>query len=155
NPLMFLVEQHTHEFEHDGKKHRLACEGDGCPMCALSRGFYNAKDDELGKKYYKKKSYVAQVLVVESPIAHDPQKVVKTIEFGPQVFKAIQAGFASGDMEDEPQAFKGGYNFRLVKSKTGSGQNSYSTSTFAPKQSDLEADLIVAVQQELVSLESL
>lgn len=145
NNLGFLVEKLEHELNVNGQKKRVPCLsmfGEDCPICALSRKYYDEKNDDMGKKYYRKKSYVGQVIVVESPIEHDQSQLVKLIEFGPQVFKQIQAAFQSGDLEDAPYEFKGGYNFRFRKTKTGSGQNSYTTSNFSPKQSDLEDEVL-------------
>lgn len=148
NSLGFLVENLTHELVINGERKKVPCLhmfGESCPVCDLSRKYYDEKNDEMGKKYYRKKSYIGQVIVVESPIDHDQNQLVKLIEFGPQVFKQIQAAFQSGDLEDAPFELKGGYNFRFRKTKTGSGQNSYTTSNFAPKQTDLDDDLIAAL----------
>lgn len=144
NSLGFLVENLQHELVINGQKKKVPClsmHGEDCPICALSRKHYDEKNDELGKKYYRKKSYIGQVIVVESPIEHDQSQLVKLIEFGPAVFKQIQAAFQSGDLEEAPFEFKGGYNFRIKKTKSGQ-YASYTTSSFAPKQTDLEDDVI-------------
>jgi hypothetical protein len=148
NPLNFLVENLHHELTINGKRETVPCMsmyGHKCPICELSRKYYDDENEEMGKKYYKKKSYVGQVIVVESPIDHDQTQLVKLIEFGPAVFKAIHAGFKSGDLEEVPYEFKGGYNFRIKKTKNGQ-YASYSTSSFAPKASDLEDDLISSLE---------
>jgi hypothetical protein len=149
NPMGFLVENLTHELHINGKRETVAClkmYGETCPICELSARFYDKNSDEyneeLGKKYYRKKSYIGQVLVIETPIEHNADQLVKLIEFGPQVFKQIQAAFQSGDLEMAPYELKGGYNFRFRKTKTGSGQNSYTTSNFAPKQTDVADEII-------------
>jgi hypothetical protein len=145
NPLGFLVENLQHELIINGQRKTVGClsmHDEPCPICELSRKYYDEENPELGKKYYRKKSYIGQVIVVDSPIEHDQAQLVKLIEFGPQVFTQIQAAFRSGDLDESPDSFKGGYNFRFRKTKTGSGQNSYSTSSFSPKQSDLTDDVI-------------
>lgn len=149
NPMGFLVENLVHELEINGKREKVAClrmYGEDCPICNLSAHFYNEKSpdhsEELGKKFYRKKSYIGQVLVIETPVEHDAEQLVKLVEFGPQVFKQIQAAFQSGDLDAPPYELKGGYNFRFRKTKTGSGQNSYTTSSFAPKQTDVSDELI-------------
>ncbi len=153
NPMGFLVENFTHELNINGKREKVAClkmYGETCPICELSSRFYDKKsaeyNEDLGKQFYRKKSYIGQVLVVDSPIEHDAEQLVKLIEFGPQVFKQIQAAFQSGDLEEAPFELKGGYNFRFRKTKTGSGQNSYTTSNFAPKQTDVSDDVIAQMQ---------
>lgn len=149
NPFGFLVENLTHSLTINGKRETVAClkmYGEACPICELSARFYdknsNEYNEELGKQFYRKKSYIGQVLVLETPIEHDAAQLVKLIDFGPQVFKQIQAAFQSGDLEVAPYELKGGYNFRFRKTKTGSGQNSYTTSNFAPKQTDVSDDVI-------------
>lgn len=144
NNLGFLVENLQHELIVNGQKKTVAClsmHGEDCPICQLSRKYYDEKNDEMGKKYYRKKSYIGQVIVVESPIEHDQSQLVKLIDFGPAVFKQIQAAFQSGDLENPPYELKGGYNFRIKKTKNGQ-YASYTTSSFAPKQSDLEDEII-------------
>jgi hypothetical protein len=152
NPMGFLVENLTHELNINGKREKVAClkmYGEACPICELSSRFYDKNSaehsEELGKMFYRKKSYIGQVLVLETPVEHDAEQLVKLIEFGPQVFKQIQAAFQSGDMDEAPYELKGGYNFRFRKTVTGSGQNSYTTSNFAPKQTDVADDLIQSI----------
>ncbi len=148
NSMGFLVENLAHELMINGKREKVPClkmYGEDCPICALSQRFYDEKspdhNEALGKRLYKKKSYIGQVLVLETPIEHDQEQLVKLIDFGPKIFKQIQATFASGDLEEPPQKFKGGYNFRIKKSKSGDYAD-YGTSSFAPKQSDVADDLI-------------
>lgn len=144
NNLGFLVENLQHELTVNGQRKKVPClamHGEDCPICNLSRKYYDEKNEEMGKKYYRKKSYIGQVIVVESPIEHDQAQLVKLIEFGPAVFKQIQAAFQSGDLEEAPYELKGGYNFRIKKTKSGQ-YASYTTSSFAPKQSDLEDEII-------------
>ena len=154
NPMGFLVENLTHTLVVNGEKKTVPClsmHGESCPICELSRQYYDEKNEELGKKYYRKKSYIGQVLVIESPIEHDQNQIVKLIDFGPKIFKLIQAAFQSGDLEEPPYELKGGYNFRIKKTKAGQWSD-YGTSSFAPKQTDLDEEVIDAVKAELHSL---
>jgi hypothetical protein len=148
NPMGFLVENLAHELVINGKREKVPClkmYGEDCPICALSQDYYDEKsanhNEQLGKKYYRKKAYIGQVLVMETPIEHDQEQLVKLIEFGPAVFKQIQAAFQSGDLEEAPFELKGGYNFRIKKTKSGE-YASYTTSSFAPKQTDVGDDVI-------------
>lgn len=148
NGLGFLVENLQHELIVNGEKKRVAClqmHGEQCPICELSRQYYDAEDTVMGKKYYKKKSYIGQILVIESPIEHEQSQLVKLIDFGPAIFKQVQAAFQSGDLEEAPYELKGGYNFRIKKTKSGQ-YASYATSSFAPKQTDVDDSVIDAMQ---------
>ncbi len=152
--LGFLVENLNHELVVNGEKKKVPClsmYGESCPICELSRKYYDEDNEALGKKYYKKRGYIGQVIVIESPFEHDQSQLVKLIEFGPKIFKIIQAAFQSGDLEEVPFEFKGGYNFRIKKTKSGQYAD-YGTSSFAPKQSDLD-DAIIA-QLNLYDLKS-
>jgi hypothetical protein len=144
NPLGFLVEHHVHELNINGQRTTVPCAkmyGESCPICDLSRKYYDEKNEDLGKKYYRKLSYIGQVLVIESPIEHDAEQLVKLIDFGPKIFKLIQAAFQSGDLEVEPYSLIGGYNFRIKKTKSGQYAD-YGTSSFAPKQTNVDEDII-------------
>lgn len=148
NPMGFLVENLAHELTINGKREKVPClkmYGEDCPICALSQKYYDEKspdhNEKLGKKYYRKKSYISQVLVVDTTIEHDQEQLVKLMEFGPKIFKQIQAAFSSGDLEEAPFELKGGYNFRIKKSKSGEFAD-YGTSSFAPKQTDVADDII-------------
>lgn len=151
NPMGFLVENLTHELVVNGKRETVACLkmfGEDCPICALSQKYYDEKDPEhneaLGKKYYRKKGYIGQVLVLETPVEHNAEEVVKLIEFGPKIFKQIQAAFQSGDLENPPYELKGGYNFRIKKTQSGEYAD-YGTSSFSPKMTDVGDDVIEAI----------
>lgn len=168
NPMMFLVENLTHELVINGEKKTVPClemHGDDCPICALSRKYYaegkeaekfgdmaeKARLEGLGKKYYRKKEYIGQILVIESPIDYEQAQLVKLISFGPKIFQRIQASFKSGDLLLPPFEFKGGYNFRINKTKSGQWAD-YSTSSFAPRETDVD-DAVIA-QLELYDLKN-
>jgi hypothetical protein len=152
NPMGFLVENLAHELVINGKREKVPClkmYDQDCPICALSQKYYDEKDPEhneqLGKKYYRKKSYIGQVLVTDTPIEHDQEQLVKLIEFGPKIFKQIQSAFQSGDMDEPPYELKGGYNFRIKKTKSGEYAD-YGTSSFSPKQTDVADDIIESME---------
>lgn len=164
NEREFVVENLTHTFNINDKKRVVAClemhDGYGtCPVCALSRDYYNqaraageTKEKPgaltaLGKKFYRKQEFLGQVHVLQSPIEFEKNEGHENempVGLGPQIFKLIQAAFASGDLEEVPHAFKGGYDFRIIKSAQGDNAN-YTLSKFAPKQSDLSDDTIAGL----------
>ena len=159
NPLKFLVENFKHELVVNGQKKTVPClsmYGESCPICEHSQKLYAEGNEDMGKKYYKKRSYIGQVIVVESPFEYIDEKdenpgIVKLIDFGPKVFKCIQTAFQSGDLEEAPYEFNGGYNFRIKKTKAGQWSD-YGTSSFSPKQNDLDDEVIDAAKAELHSL---
>jgi hypothetical protein len=157
NPASFLVENLTHELFINGKKETVAClemYGEQCPICELSRKYYNKKsvdyNEFLGKKFYRKKEYLGQCLVLETQVEHDAEQLVKLIKIGPKILEQITAAFKSGDLDEDPWNFKGGYNFRIRKTQNGEFAN-YGTSNFSPKQTDISDDVIQKI--ELFNLE--
>lgn len=159
NEMGFLVENKSHELTINGKRETVPClkmYGKECPVCALSAKYYDEKSPEhnktLGKKYYRKLSYIGQVLVIDTPIERDASQIVSLVQFGPQVYKQIAAGFASGDLEEAPYELKGGHNFCFRKTQTGDGQNSYITSTFRAKQTNVEDDIVEQLPELLYDL---
>lgn len=152
NPMGFLVENLTHDLVVNGRKETVAClkmYGQECPICKQSQAFYDEKSPEynktLGYKYYRKKSYIGQVIVQDTTIEHDQEQLVKLIDFGPKIFKQIQAAFQSGDLENPPYELKGGHNFRINKTQSGQYAD-YGTSSFAPRTSDVSDDLIEQIE---------
>lgn len=146
NNLGFLVENHVHELNINGKRETVPCLamfGEACPICEASRLFYAEEGDSSarGKKYYRKKSHIGQVLVVESPFEHDKTQTVMLMEFGPKIFKLIQAAFKDSEMDNAPYELKGGYNFRIKKTKNGEYAD-YGTSSFSAKSTNVEDDVI-------------
>ena len=148
NPMQFLVENITHELQIDGQKKRVPClkmYGESCPVCQHSSELYDAKNEAEGKKYYRKLSYIGQGIVLDSPVEHDQEILVKLVDFGPKIYKVMQSAFQSGDLEKEPYDFFEGYNFRFKVTANGEW-NDYSTSSFAPKQSALPEDMIEKIE---------
>jgi hypothetical protein len=158
----FLVENKTHEFEINGEKKRVAClnmyEEGSCPICKHSSDLYSkgkeakARGDLVeeavwnaqGKIFYRKLSYIGQGLVIESPIEVDAEPLIKLVDFGPQIYKVIQSGFQSGDFEKDPDDLYAGYNFRFKKTLQGEN-NTYTTSSFAPKSTAISDELIAQI----------
>jgi hypothetical protein len=155
NPLKFILEVLQHELYINGRRERIICPsqvGEACPICELSNKFYAEKNDEMGSKYYRKRNYLANCVVVDSPVEHDQNQLVKLIEFGPAIFKMVLDGLRSGDLDNDPQDYKGGHNFRIKKTKNGQ-YASYATSSFSPKPSDFDDDMIAEIENNLYNLE--
>lgn len=160
NPRGFIVENIYHELNVNGRKERVAClralGEDHCPACAASAAYYDEANPNqnvaLGKSLYRKKSYIAQVLVLESTVpTNNPDRLVNLIDFGPQIYTQIFAGLRSGDLENNPTDFQGGHNFRIRKTLNGT-ENSYATSSFAAKTSDVPNDMLEQIESEMYDL---
>lgn len=144
NPMGFIVENLTHKLTINGQTKTVPClsmYGEPCPCCDEAQKHFNEGNEDLGRKYYKKREYIGQIIIRETPFEVDAEPVVKLISLGPKIFKLIQASFASGDLDEAPYELIGGYDFRLVKSQQGQWAD-YGLSKFSPRQSNVDEDLI-------------
>lgn len=165
NPYQFMVEKHMHELTINGQKRRVPClkmYGDECPICKVSSGYYKEGDKVNGLKYYRKKSYIAQALIIKDPLPADPitkknsEGELRYLSITSQIFKVIQEAFESGDLDDVPYKFKGGYNFIIKKTVQGEDKANYIVGTkFQAKQSDLTDDQIELIEDKMVDLQTL
>ena len=164
NPMGFLVEKVVHNLIINGNKRKVPClsmYGEDCPICAVSQQYYKAGDEDNGKKYWKKREHLGQVLVLEDPLPADDETgekhegKVRFINLGFQLFGIIKSVFESGDLDEIPFAYEGGYNFTIQKKPQGEYSTYTLGSQFARKQSDLDADQIAFVEEEMVDLSTL
>jgi hypothetical protein len=161
NPLGFLVEKLTHSLKVNGENKTVPCltpHGEECPVCKVAKDYYDRDDKVNGKLYYKKRTYLAQALVVEDPIVDGKHEncegKVKLISIGYSLFKIIKDAFESGELDDAPFAYEGGTDFLIKKTKQGEFA-SYTLSKFARKSTDLDAEQQEHVKAGLVDLSTL
>lgn len=146
NPRLFLIENLFHELWINGEKKRVPCLSmydEDCPVCRKSQEFYKRDGDNSveGKKYYKKREYIAQVLPVSVPFqTEDDEDPIKLVSFGPQIYKRIQSSIMSGDLDEDPSDLKNGYDFRITKTKQGENA-SYTDSSFVRKSTAVDPSL--------------
>lgn len=166
NARGFLVEKLFHNLMINGQKKTVPClsmYGEDCPVCKISQEYYKAKDDVNGKKYWKKKQYIAQVLVVEDPLPADAvtgekhEGKVRYIALGYQLYNIIKEAFASEDdpLEEIPYNFEGGYDFVIKKTEQGE-YASYTVGTkFLSKQRSLTEDELATADEGMIELNTL
>lgn len=107
--------------------------GDTCPIISETRPWW--KDDEkkdLARLYYKKRSYITQGFVVDSPFDEQdaPENPIRRFLLGPALLDKLKAGLADPDMEHHPTDYLNGCDFRIRKTKKGD-YNNYDTSEWA------------------------
>jgi gp32 DNA binding protein like len=129
--------------------------GDTCPIIAETRPWW--KDDakkDTARTYYKKRSYIAQGFVVDSPFeeASVPENPIRRFLLGPSLLEKIKAGLADPDMEHHPTDTLNGCDFRIRKTKK-QDYNNYDTSEWARRSRALtEAERIAIDQYKLFNL---
>jgi gp32 DNA binding protein like len=167
NPMGFLKELVKHNLKVNGQDKRIPCleqYGEICPICEQAKQFFNANQNALGSMFWKKKDYVAQCLIIDDPLKEevDPANPIKLITLGKQILSIIKEAVVSGEIDQDPDAYKGGYNFIIKKTKGGAkpdGSGNFPTynvgTRFTSKQSDLPDELIEVIAPSLINLDQL
>jgi len=110
-----------------------------CPVLAEVRTWFKDKSlEDMGRKYWKKRSYVFQGFVRENPLGDDktPENPIRRFIIGPQIFTTIKGALMDPELEELPTDLERGLDFRMSKTTKG-GYADYSTSKWARKESAL------------------
>lgn len=121
--------------------------GETCPVHAQIRPWFKDPNMEtLGRKYWKKRSYVFQGFVVNSPVEEQnlPENPIRRFIISPQIFTIIKQALMNPEMENIPTDYQNGTDFRLNKTQKG-GYADYSTSSWARKERGLNEVELQAV----------
>jgi hypothetical protein len=113
--------------------------GDACPILAEVRTWFKDKSlEDMGRKYWKKRSYIFQGFVRENPIGDDktPENPIRRFIIGPQLFTLIKSALMDPELEELPTDLMRGLDFRITKTSKG-GYADYNTSKWARKESAL------------------
>ena len=123
--------------------------GEACPILAEVRPWFKDPNlEELGRKYWKKRSYLFQGFVRDNPIGDDktPENPIRRFIISPQIFNLIKNALMDPDMENLPTDYAAGLDFNVKKTSKG-GYADYNTSTWARKETALTADEAEAVEK--------
>ena len=122
--------------------------GESCPILSEVRGWFkDPKLEDLGRKYWKKRSYIFQGFVKDDPIGEEstPENPIRRFIIGPQIFQTIKGALMDPDMEDLPTDSVSGVDFRIIKTSKG-GYADYSTSTWSRKSTPLTEEENKAIE---------
>ena len=122
--------------------------GESCNILSEVRGWFkDPKLEDLGRKYWKKRSYIFQGFVKDDPIGEEstPENPIRRFIIGPQIFQIIKGALMDPDMEDLPTDSTSGVDFRIIKTSKG-GYADYSTSTWSRKSRPLTEDENKAIE---------
>jgi len=123
--------------------------GETCPVLSEVRAWF--KDpalEDMGRKYWKKRSYVFQGFVTEDGLKEETksENPIRRFIIGPQIFTLIKGALMDPEMEDLPTDFTHGVDFRLIKTSKG-GYADYSTSKWSRRERPLTDQELSAVKQ--------
>ena len=113
--------------------------GDSCEILNEVRGWFKDPSlEDMGRKYWKKRSYIFQGFVTENALREDstPENPIRRFIIGPQIFQIIKQALMDPDMEELPTDYTAGVDFRLNKTTKG-GYADYSTSSWARRERPL------------------
>jgi hypothetical protein len=120
-----------------------------CPVLTEVRTWFKDKSlEEMGRKYWKKRSYIFQGFVRENPIGDDktPANPIRRFIIGPQIFATIKSALMDPELEELPTDLLRGLDFRISKTAKG-GFADYSTSKWARKETALDEAEMAAIEQ--------
>jgi hypothetical protein len=123
--------------------------GEACPVLAEVRTWFKDKSlEEMGRKYWKKKSYLFQGFVHDNPLGDDktPENPIRRFIISPQIFNIIKNALMDPEMENMPTDFSAGLDFTIKKTSKG-GYADYSTSSWARKETALTSAEQAAIDQ--------
>jgi hypothetical protein len=123
--------------------------GEQCPILAEVRTWFkDASLEEMGRKYWKKKSYLFQGFVRDNPLADDstPANPIRRFIISPQIFNLVKSALMDPELENLPTDYAGGLDFTVSKTSKG-GYADYSTSKWSRKESALTQDEAEAIEK--------
>ena len=122
--------------------------GETCNILNEVRGWFKDPSlEDMGRKYWKKRSYVFQGFVTENALKEEstPENPIRRFIIGPQIFQIIKQALMDPDMEELPTDYTAGVDFRLTKGSKG-GYADYSTSSWARRERPLDDAEMKAIE---------
>jgi hypothetical protein len=122
--------------------------GETCNILNEVRGWFKDPSlEDMGRKYWKKRSYVFQGFVTENALQEEstPENPIRRFIIGPQIFQIIKQALMDPDMEELPTDYTAGVDFRLTKGSKG-GYADYSTSSWARRERPLDDAEMKAIE---------
>jgi hypothetical protein len=113
--------------------------GETCPVLTEVRTWFKDKSlEEMGRKYWKKRSYIFQGFVRENPLSDDKtqENPIRRFIIGPQIFTTIKGALMDPELEELPTDYLRGLDFRISKGSKG-GFADYNGSKWARKETAL------------------
>ena len=107
-----------------------------CPILTEVRTWFKDSSlEEMGRKYWKKRSYIFQGFVNENPMAEDntPENPIRRFVISPSIFGLIKDALMDPDIQEMPTDYDMGLDFRITKTTKGQYAD-YSTSKWARKE---------------------
>ena len=117
-------------------------EGLTCPILSEVRGWFKDKSlEELGRAYWKKRTYLFQGFVVDDPLNEEdpPENPIRRFIISPQIFQIIKSALMDPELDELPTDYNRGIDFRISKSSKGAYAD-YTTSKWSRRERPLSKD---------------
>jgi len=118
-----------------------------CPILSEVRVWFKDKSlEDMGRKYWKKRSYIFQGFVTENPMVDDtsPENPIRRFVISPSIFNLVKDALMDPDIQEMPTDYTAGLDFRVTKTTKGQYAD-YSTSKWSRKETALDATQMAAV----------
>ena len=123
--------------------------GEQCPVLTEVRPWFKDKSlEDMGRKYWKKKSYLFQGLVINSQMQEDkvPENPIRRFIMSSQIFNIVKNALMDNEIEEMPTDFVRGLDFKIAKTSKG-GYADYTTSSWSRRERALSTEELAAVKQ--------
>lgn len=113
--------------------------GKKCPIHDEIRPWFkNSNMEKLARTYWKKKSYIFQGFVVDSPMKEEnpPENPIRRLIINPSLFNIIKAALMDPDFPEIPTHIEKGTDFKIIKTQKGQYAD-YATSNWARRERSL------------------
>ncbi len=118
-----------------------------CPVLAEVRNWFKDPNlEDMGRKYWKKRSYVFQGFVAENSLQEDttPDNPIRRFIINPSIFNIIKGALMDSDFTELPTDIEQGTDFRLTKTTKGQYAD-YSTSSWSRRERSLDSNERAAI----------
>ena len=110
--------------------------GETCPILTEVRPWFKDKSlEDMGRKYWKKRSYLFQGFVTDTKMSEDktPENPIRRFIIGSQIFNLVKNALMDSEIEELPTDYVRGLDFKITKTSKG-GYADYSTSSWARRE---------------------
>jgi len=121
---------------------------DTCPVLTEVRPWFKDPSlEDMGRKYWKKRSYLFQGFVTDNPLdEEEAENPIRRFMISPQIFNIIKGALMDPDMENIPVDYVNGTDFRITKQVSGQYAD-YNTSKWARKERALTEEELAAIDE--------
>jgi hypothetical protein len=119
-----------------------------CPILAEVRPWFKDKSlEEMGRKYWKKRSYLYQGFVRKDPLNEEgPENPNRRFIISTSLFGLIKGALLDPELEELPTDYERGLDFQVTKTTKG-GYADYATSKWSRKESPLTEQELEAINR--------